>query len=207
MTNPTYRFAVVILAAGGSSRLGRPKQLLAFGNKTLVEHAADTALASGAAQVIVVVGAEADAVREKLSGLPVKIATNDEWSNGMGTSIRCGLGALNPEIECVVLSLCDQPHVTSDLLRDLANRQIESGVPIVASSYDGVGGVPAAFGFALFPKLSSLQGDSGARDLIRNSTIPVATVAFTGGSIDIDTPGDMENMERSLTGCEWSADS
>ncbi len=188
------RFGVVILAAGGSSRLGRPKQLLPYLGMTLVEHAARTAIASGAAEVVVVVGAEADAVREKLQGLVVDIVQNSEWSEGMGGSIRCGISALSDDVGCVVIMLCDQPRITADLLRDLALRQFVSGSPIVASSYDGVVGAPCAFGRVIFPDLMSLQGDAGARDLIRRSETPIETVAFIGGNVDVDTPDDYKRL-------------
>jgi molybdenum cofactor cytidylyltransferase len=188
------RFGIVILAAGASSRLGRPKQLLPYLGKTLVEHAARTAIASGAAEVIVVVGAESDAVREKLQGLPVRIVRNVDWAEGMGGSIRCGVAALQDGLECAVVALCDQPRITPDLLRELALRQIETGSRIVASSYDGVVGAPCAFGRELFADLMALQGDAGARDLIRNSAAPVETVAFSGGNVDVDTPDDYRQL-------------
>ncbi len=186
----SHKFGVVILAAGASSRLGRPKQLLPYLGKTLVEHAARTAIASGADEVVVVVGADASAVKEKLKGLKIRIVHNADWAEGMGSSVRHGVGALSGDIECVVLALCDQPRMTPDLLRDLAVRHFESGAPIVASSYDGVIGAPSAFGQIHFADLMSLRGDSGAREIIRRSPNPVETVSFSGGNVDVDTPAD-----------------
>jgi len=139
-------FGVIVLAAGASANRQRPKQLLPYLGKTLIEHAARTALASGAREVVVVVGSDAQAVREKLKHLPVRVVFNREWSEGIASSIRCGLVALGTNVDCAVLALCDQPRITPGLLRDLAQRQIETGSSIVASSYDGVLGAPSAFG-------------------------------------------------------------
>jgi len=182
-----HKFAVVILAAGSSGRLGRPKQLLPYLGRTLVEHAARTALASGAHDVVVVVGSDGEAVREKLKGLAVRVVSNSEWSLGIGSSIRVGIGALRPETECAVVALCDQPQITPTLLRSLAHRHFESGLPIVASSYDGVIGAPTAFGPSQFAKLMALPANKGARDLIRQSAF-VLTVEFSGGNVDVDIP-------------------
>jgi molybdenum cofactor cytidylyltransferase len=199
------RFAVLILAAGASTRLGRPKQLLPYLGTTLVEHAARTAIASGADDVVIVLGAKADAVREKLVGLPIRIAFNSEWGEGMGASIRCGIQALSQDIDCVVIALCDQPHITPDLLRDLAHRQLHTGSPIVASSYDGVIGAPCAFGREMFADLMSLKGDAGARELIRNSPSPIETVAFTGGIVDVDTIDDYKKLAPDPKGVKTSS--
>lgn len=169
--------------------------MLPYKGMTLVEHAAKTALASGADPVVVVVGADADSVREKLSGTSAKIVDNRDWREGMGSSIRCGVGAMPPEVECVVIALCDQPRITSDLIRELATRHKETGAPIVASSYGGVVGAPSAFGRSLFSNLMALKGDSGARDLIRNSPAPVETVEFGGGNLDVDTAEDVLGLE------------
>src|SRR4051812_45945036 len=109
---PSQNFGVVVLAAGGSARLGRPKQLLPYLGQTLVEHAVRTAIASGAAQVVVVVGADAEAVRKTLSGLRLRIVENPEWQSGMASSIRCGISALDPGLSSAVIALADQPRIT-----------------------------------------------------------------------------------------------
>ncbi len=183
-------FGVVLLAAGGSSRLGRPKQLLPYLGRTLVEHAARTALASAAAEVVVVVGAEARAVREALRGLRVRIVENGDWASGMGGSIARGVAALGSGTEAVVVALGDQPRITPSHLRTLAERVSEDR-PIVASSYDGVAGAPCAFGRSEFGRLEALKGDQGARDLIRSGGETVEVVEFAGANVDIDTPEDV----------------
>ncbi len=187
-------FGVVLLAAGGSSRLGRPKQLLPYLGRTLVEHAARTALASGASEVVVVVGAESAAVREALRGLAVRIVQNDDWAEGMGGSIASGVAALGEGVETAVVALADQPRITPDHLRTLAQKVAQSGKPIVASSYDGVLGAPCAFSRSEFPRLRSLTGDVGARHLIRSGEEPVEAVIFTGANVDVDTPEDVRAL-------------
>lgn len=189
-------FGVVILAAGASTRLGRAKQLVAYQGTTLVEHAVKTALSCGAAEVIVVVGAESDAVKGALAGMSIRFANNLDWAEGMGGSIRSGVEALSSGIECAVIALCDQPKMTAEHLRGLADRHFQTGSPIVCSSYDGVKGAPSAFGASLFHDLKSLKGDAGARDLIRNSPAPVETVTFEGGDLDVDSEEDVSRMNQ-----------
>lgn len=188
------QFTVIVLAAGGSQRLGRPKQLLPYLGRTLIEHAARTALASGAAEVLVVVGAHADLVREKLANLPVRIVVNRDWQSGMASSIRLGVGAVHPSSACAVMVLCDQPRITPLLIRDLALRQFESDAPIVAAEYDGIVGVPCAFSRELFPRLKDLSGEAGAREIIRGSGYTVERVPFSGGNIDVDTLEDYRQL-------------
>ena len=193
------QFGVVILAAGASARYGRPKQLLPYLGRTLVEHAVRTAIASGAKEVIVVAGAEASVIRERLQGLPVRVVTNKDWSSGLSTSIRRGVSALSPEVDSVVIALCDQPKITPDLLRRLAYQQFESDVPIVASTYDGIIGAPAAFCRGLFSSLLALEGNFGARDLIRQSGIAFESIVFDGGNVDVDIPTDFRRLIPTAT--------
>ena len=183
-------FGVVVLAAGGSTRLGRSKQLLPYLGRTLVEHAARTALASGAAEVVVVVGAEASAVREALRGLRVRIVAYPDWALGMGGSIAAGVAALSSDVEAAVVALGDQPRIAPGHLRTLAERIVETGKPIVASSYDGVLGAPCAFARSEFERLRALSGDLGARRLVRSAGGDVESVEFAGANVDIDTPDD-----------------
>lgn len=180
-------FAVVVLAAGASSRLGRSKQLLPYQGHTLVEHAAQVALDSGAAEVFVVLGCDADAVGEPLKDMGVRALFNPNWQEGMGSSIRTGVAALSKTTKVVVISLVDQPHVTADHLLALAEQTFKH--PIAASSYDGTLGAPCAFARSQFAQLLSLEGDYGARALIRTGS-DVAAVEFKAARFDIDREQD-----------------
>lgn len=188
-------FGVIVLAAGESAHRQKPKQLLPYLGKTLIEHAARTALASGAREVVVVVGSDAQAIRDKLKDLPVRVIVNRNWEEGIASSIRCGVAALDPKIGCAVLTLCDQPRVTSGLIRELALRHFETGSDIVASSYDGIIGAPCAFGADAFPDLMALTGSAGARSIIRRASAPVVTIEFSGGNVEIEIPAVPERTE------------
>ena len=179
-------FGIVILAAGVSCQNGRPKQLLPYLGRTLIEHVTRTAIASGAREVIVVLGVNAEQIQHKLIGLPVRIVINKEWEQGLSSSIRCGVGALGPEIRSTVIALGDQACVTPALFQDLAQRQWETGLPIVASSYDGIVGAPSLFDRSLFPQLMALKGSAGARELIRQSSGPVETIEFSAGNVRVE---------------------
>lgn len=138
--------------------------------------------------MVVVVGANAPTIRNRLKGLRVRVVNNSQWTEGIASSIRVGIASLSPETECAVIALGDQPRITPNLLRDLAHKQAIGSPPIVASAYDGVVGAPCAFSKELFPKLLALKGKSGARELIRKSSIPVDTIDFDAGNVEIEEP-------------------
>lgn len=170
--------------------MGAPKQLAEVGERTLLHRAVDVAKQSGAREVIVVLGAQAEAIREKLRDCAARIVVNEDWREGMSTSIRVGVKALAPGCQGAVIMTCDQPSVTSLHLRKLA-LGLTDETPITASSYEGVAGVPAAFSKPIFVEVLSLRGDIGARDLIRSDRSRVKLVPLAGGEQDIDEPSDL----------------
>ena len=189
--------AVVILAAGKSSRMGTPKQLVTYKKKSLLRHAVESALETAMRPVIVVLGAHSNAVKKEMDGLNVELIKNREWQEGMASSLRCGLVAvqkMSNDIDGIIFMVCDQPFVTKSLLNSLLRAQNKTGFPIVASSYEGNLGTPALFHKSLFAKLMNLKGDTGARKLIRQDESLVTTVAFPKGIIDIDTKADYEAL-------------
>jgi xanthine/CO dehydrogenase XdhC/CoxF family maturation factor/CTP:molybdopterin cytidylyltransferase MocA len=192
--NEPAESAVVILAAGASRRLGRPKQLVELDGQPLIRRAAEAALAAGSGSVHIVVGAEVDRVRTALAGLPVDLIINDDWRQGMASSIRAAIEAIehrDQPVETLVLMLCDQPGVSGDVLRRLLETYRTTRAPVVASRYPQGPGVPALFHAELFPALKSLKGDIGARQLIRQLDRDVVTIPFALPD-DIDTPADIE---------------
>jgi molybdenum cofactor cytidylyltransferase len=192
---------VIVLAAGSSSRLGTPKQLLAVGGQNLVQHAVSVALSSRIGPVLVVTGANRKAVEANLEDMDVQLAYNPDWQEGMGASIRWGtqvaLG-LYPETDGLLFMVCDQPHIQPQVLRALLERQRESGKPIVTSSYEGVRGTPALYHASLFAELKTMQGDSGARPLLQKHGDDIVTVPFEQGRTDIDTHADYERYLQTL---------
>src|SRR5579863_9021823 len=188
-------FAVIIPAAGGSSRLGRPKQLVEFAGEALVRRTARAALESGATQVIVVVGSGAAEVTAALAGLAVQIVENPAWRDGMGTSLRCGADALNPDLDAALITLCDMPLVTAELIAQLAQAVAAGDPPLASAKYDSHFGPPCAFHRSKFQGLRSLDGDSGARAIL-SSAQDVAVFDFPGGSLDVDTPEDLTRLAK-----------
>lgn len=182
----------LLLAAGGSRRLKTSKQLLVFKGKTLLRRAAEMLSASRCDPVVVVLGPEFERTQGELDGLPVSVCENKAWETGMSSSIRAGLAMLletGAGIKAVTITLCDQPHVTKEHL-DLFIEQFEkTGDSIIAAEYDGVKGVPALFSRELFFELSALEGDKGARELIRRNTGAVS-IPLPEASFDIDTAFD-----------------
>lgn len=187
---------VIILAAGGSSRMGRPKQLLPYRGQSLVRHAASAALGSIADRVVVVIGSYADEIRNELDGLPLSIVENPSWQAGMSSSIQAGLQELlsADQIESVIIMLCDQPFATAHVLNELFDTHRATGKPIVASTYGQTRGVPALFNRELFSELMSLTADEGARRIISAHPGDVATISFAQGAVDIDTPLDHQRL-------------
>lgn len=189
---------IVILAAGASSRLGRPKQLLPWQGKTLLQHAVQTALTI-TTRPVVVTGANADQLVAGLNHTQVHVVFNPDWEQGIASSIRCGLQALldrTPSPDQVIFMVCDQPFVSAGLLLEIINERQESNKSIVASAYGGTLGIPALFDKSLFPQLLDLQGDTGAKKIIQQHPDEVASVPFKEGEFDIDTEGEY----RKLTG-------
>ena len=196
-----FRYGAIVLAAGASTRLGRPKQLLPYQGQSLLRRAASEAVkAVEKGPVAVVLGASAEKMHPELEGLPVLPVENPAWSSGMGSSVRAGMEALlqvQPKLKGVLLLLCDQPHLRSATLTALLETHKATGAPVVASAYGGTLGVPAFFERSLFPQLLALRGQEGARKII--SAQPpeaVAAVPFPEGAIDIDTPADYERLSE-----------
>lgn len=184
---------LILLAAGNSSRLGRPKQLVQYEGKSLLRRAAEAALASQCVPVIVVLGAEESACCEVLKGLAVQIVVNSDWPQGLSTSIRVGIQTLEKspyKVSAAVFSVCDQPALSREIFDALCDQHRRSGAKIAAAEYAGRLGVPALFAAKYFTRLKSLSGDEGARHLLRENTASIARVPFPGGELDVDTPAD-----------------
>ena len=188
---PTAPVAAVVLAAGASNRLGRPKQLVRIDGQPLVRRAARAALDAGCRPVLVVLGAAGKEVGAAVAGLPVRRVTNPRWTDGVGASIACGVraAAAGRPAGCIVLP-CDQPRVTAGVLTALIERFAAGGADAVACGYAGTAGPPVLFAPALFDRLSALTGDRGAKRVL-DGAAAVAVVDFPGGELDVDTDADL----------------
>lgn len=190
----------VILAAGSSSRLGRPKQLLEFGGMTLLSHTVTEAANSNTCSVVVVLGADGDLIANEIDGDIVSIVNNKNWEEGMASSIRLGLNTSlqnNPKIDAIIIMVCDQPFISTGVLNNLMATHMKAGKPIVACNYGEAIGTPALFHKSLFNELMQLKGDVGAKKIIQQHRNEVATVLFPKGSIDIDTMEDYQSIIKS----------
>ena len=182
--------AAVVLAAGGSRRLGRPKQLLTRDGETLVHRAARLALASGSARVLVVVGANADAVVGAVADLSVECFVNTQWSEGLAGSVRIAAEALDRHAGATLLLTCDQPALEVAHLWPLleAARHAPSGS--AATRFGDRVGIPAVVAPAMLRAAMAMQGDRGLRDVL-NATEGVAGCDAPDLACDIDTPDDI----------------
>ena len=181
--------ALLLLAAGASTRMTRPKQLLPYQGRTLLRHAAETAVASGCAPIVLVTGALHEELLAEVAGLPIQVVRNGNWESGMASSIQTGLAAVAPaQPRAVLIMLTDQPLVTPALLRQLVAQQQQTQAPIVAAAYGDTLGVPAIFARVLLPELLQLQGQQGAVRLIAGHGAAVGRVDFPAGLLDVDSP-------------------
>lgn len=191
----SHNHAIILLAAGNSSRMGSLKQLLDYNGKPLVQHAAEVALASGCAKVVVVVGANAAQVAGALTDMPVEIVQNTLWAEGMGTSIQAGVRAVEAlGLPGAILALADQPLITPAILRNLADEHHRTGKPIVASQYAGTVGVPVYFAQSHFAPLLALAPDQGCKGVILKHGNESLRIDYPEAEVDIDTPADYERL-------------
>ncbi len=188
----------ILLAAGGSTRLGYPKQLLELDGKTLVEIALEKILQILPQTITVVTGGSAEKVRAKLKGKNINLAYNENWQSGMASSIKTGMQNLLkrlPEVDAVMICLCDQPFLTSDHLEALLKATEDKPQKIIASHYNNLASVPAIFKKSVFEDLLNLEGQQGARRVIRKSEEQTFTVPFAKGIYDVDTVEDWEKIK------------
>jgi molybdenum cofactor cytidylyltransferase len=202
------RVGAVILAAGSSSRLGTPKQLLEFGGRSLVRNAVLAAIEAPCAPVVVVTGASAEPVAKAVEGLGVQVAWNARWETGMASSINSGIASLletDATVAAAVLLVCDQPLVTAQVIEALVAAHHKTGCIVVASSYAGSVGVPALFGRELFDELTHLDGTAGAKAVIARHASEAHFVPFPDGEMDVDTPEDYARLRAREHGSrEWN---
>ncbi len=195
MSLPIAKLAGVLLAAGASTRLGRPKQLIEWRGQTLISRAVANLVSMCGVRVTVVTGAHADEVESDLADRKVIFVHNPDWQSGMASSLRVGVNAAaGSPADALLVMLCDQPLITLDDLVRLADVwQNQPNCP-VAAGYGAICGVPAIIPAALLPELSALQDDSGARAFLRNRD-DVQIVDLSTALLDIDTVEDLLQLQ------------
>lgn len=195
---PTDRFATgLVLGAGGSQRLGRPKQLLPYGEGTLLGHVVGVARTCELDQLVVAIGGSADDVRSSVDLTGAEVVVNDAYGAGCSSSIAAALATVDPRCDVLVLMLGDQPGVTADTVAALLAGQGDA--PLAVCRYDDGPGHPIAFARSVFPALADLHGDKGVWRLLDQRAADVAQVPVAGRiPLDVDTPEDYRAVLAAL---------
>lgn len=189
---------VVILAAGGSTRLGRPKQLIDFKGKSLLQQVIDAVDTLEACTKVLVLGGNRKQIQDHIDAKGCKVVINPNWENGIASSMQIGfehLLSLERKIDHILFVLADQPFLTVSHLEKLLRRHLKGNTMATYSEYDGVLGVPAIFSQSAFPFLQMLKGDQGAKKLTSLKGFEFDTEPFELGHIDIDTEEDVTNLK------------
>jgi molybdenum cofactor cytidylyltransferase len=179
--------------------MGELKQLLPLRGRPMVSWVVEAICQAGLAQVIVVLGAQAGAVSEALAGLEVDTVLNEDWEEGMASSLRVGMQLVRPGLGAVIIVLADQPSLGPDLIRGLAERWQSTGAPVVAPFYQGRRGNPVLFDCSLFADLTAVTGDKGGREIIQEHRIRMERVEVQDPAVlfDVDTRQDYERARAS----------
>jgi len=195
--NIKKKIGVVILAAGSSSRLGRPKQLLMMEGRSLIERVCVEVLSLDTAAVVVVTGAYGEEVKAEIENLPVQVVFNAEWEEGMASSIRLGIEVLSSvQVDAAIILVCDQVKLSSSLLVQLIDAYLSGSCKMAYCKYGQQIGVPALFDKAIFGGLLSLRGERGAKSIIQQHLAEAREILFPGGEADIDRPSDLGLLDE-----------
>lgn len=191
MNDASPQHAVIILAAGASRRMGTPKQLLFIDGERLINRVIRLAKTTAPSQILLVLGHHADEIAAAIQYLDVERVDCADWQRGMSASLQAGINHVNPRCDGALIMLCDQPDVTDIHLNAMLNRWHHHPDHAVASGYEGTLGVPALLPRNWFAKIHTLQGDQGARELLRTNP---AVIAIKTGALarDIDFPQDIQ---------------
>jgi molybdenum cofactor cytidylyltransferase len=186
--------AIVLLAAGGSRRMGQPKQLLAYQGKTLIQIVTERLLACKAFPTVVVLGAQVEAIAPLLNYPNLNVIQNPNWQFGMSSSIRCALEFLEfhfPKVNYILFALCDQPHIQAEDYYALLEKSQENPTKIIAAQYVGTIGAPMLFPAQYFHLFERLSGDQGAAKIARDRMDEVIAVPMEAAAVDWDEVGDV----------------
>ncbi|GGZ92580.1 nucleotidyltransferase family protein [Algibacter mikhailovii] len=210
MTKHSSNIAVVILAAGASSRMGKPKQLLDWGGSTLLRHAIKTIKEVKVADIVVVLGAHSETVAHSIQDDSISAIVNSNWHMGLGSSIACAVSHIlesKQNMEGVLFVLADQPFVTPIYIENMLARFKNGEAMIIGTSYDNNKmGVPALFDSSYFSELALLNGDNGAKDVLIKQKEKLILLNPGFENIDIDTKEDYRRVLKQLRAANSSTD-
>lgn len=193
------KIGVIILAAGSSSRLGHPKQLVRFKGKSLLQQVIDLADSFKFDSQILVLGANSEEITRNIDPRKFKIVINENWKEGMSTSIKTGLSEslkLEKDLDQILILLSDQPFVNRENIEELLGFQLNANKKASFSEYNGDIGVPAIFSRELFSELQKLEGDHGAKKLFCNKNLNYQALKIENGNFDVDTLEDVEKLRE-----------
>ncbi|MCX6265510.1 MAG: nucleotidyltransferase family protein [Bacteroidetes bacterium] len=197
MNYPIQKGGVVIVAAGESKRLGIPKQLLPYQGETLLNRLIAKLKQATNFPIFLILGASAEKIIQEIGATDFSITINENWQEGMASSIRLGIQVAQkniPDLEGILLVVCDQPFIAISNIQALIQLQQHSDLPIAACYYANTLGTPALFHKSIFPDLLQLRGDVGAKNIILQRGAEVAKLHFEEGLVDIDTPEDYQQL-------------
>lgn len=190
--------AVVVLAAGGSTRLGRPKQLVQFKGETLLEHTLKQVNMLGFQRKVLVLGSRHEEILGKIDANGYQVVINSDWEQGMASSIKLGLKAASAgeDLDQALFLVSDQPFLERTNLIKLVHAQLTKNPKATYSKYGDSIGVPAIFSKEAFPLLVQLEGDEGAKKLIHLKDFDYGTEVFSKGGFDVDTEEDVQQLKQ-----------
>lgn len=190
------KVTAVILAAGKSSRMGQIKQLLPFDNKVLLQHVIDSVQLSIVNTALLILGFQSEEIKRSIDPKGLKIIKNNQYLNGMSSSIKSGLSSLSKDCEAVIFILGDQPLVSVELLNKMVDFYSSSKPDILIPTYKNKRGNPVLFSRSMFPELEKLQGDTGGRELFQSHSqlIQYLEVEDSNILLDVDTPADYQSL-------------
>ncbi len=193
------RVGIIVLAAGRSSRMGTPKQLLKISGSSLIQRATKTALATSCAPCVVVLGANAELILPELTPFQITVVTNRNWNTGMAGSIQCGLKAsleVDSKLDAILLMVGDQPALSAASLKQIVTAFCQNQGEIIAASYPDGAGTPALFAQSYFADLFALKGESGAKSLLQKNINRVVALPLPNVNDDLDTPADVARLRN-----------
>jgi molybdenum cofactor cytidylyltransferase len=195
------RVAAIILAAGKSTRMGEPKQLLRLGERTVLERTLENVRAAGVEEIVLVLGSSAATIQRQLPSSTfegIKVVVNQAWGQGMASSLREGLAALSPQIDGALIVLADQPFLRPATLDQIVDRYRLANAQIVIPMYKGSRGNPVLLDRSVFADVMALDGDVGCRAIFGGHVEGIVKVEVedVGILLDIDNKEDYERLQR-----------